>query len=115
MRSHSSVGASTIGPEQHHAGVVDDRVQPAELAHGLGHEADRLLLIGHVALDHERAAAGLADLVGQRVQAVLAPRGDRHRRPLRRELARGRLADAAARARDQRDGPMQSFAHGEGG
>ena len=84
--------------EQHHAGVVDDDVESSELLRGALDGGDRLLALGDVDLDGEAA-----DLRRQRIQTVLAARGDRHRRPLCRERARRRLADPAAGARDERN------------
>ena len=51
--------------------------------------------------------ASAADLGRERVEPVLAAGGDGDLRALRRQRARGRLADAAARARDERDGAFQ--------
>ena len=68
--------------------------------------ATRLLAIGDVGLDRQAA-----DLGRQRIQAVLAARGDGDRRALVGERARRRLADPAARARDERDRTLQFVAH----
>jgi hypothetical protein len=84
--------------EQHHAGVVDHDVEPTELLDGALDSGLRLLAIGDVGLDGQAT-----DLGRERVQPVLAARDDSHRRALCRERARGRLADPAARARDERD------------
>jgi hypothetical protein len=93
--------------QQHHAGVVDDDVDAAELARGALDGRLRLLAVGDVGLDRQPADVG-----GQRVEAVLAPRDPRHRRALRGERARRRLADPAARARDERGRALQPVAHG---
>jgi hypothetical protein len=93
--------------EQHHPGVVDDDVEPPELLRGALHRPDRLLAIGDVGLDGEAA-----DLRAQRVQTLLAAGGDGDRRALLGEGARRRLADAAARARDERDRALQCRGHG---
>ena len=69
----------------------------------------RLLAVGDVGLDREPA-----DLAGERVEPVLAARGDGHRRPVRGERARRRLADPAAGARDERDRVLEFVAHGPG-
>ena len=45
------------GPEQHHAGVVDEHVEPAQLLLGARDERVRLCLVGDVGLDRERAPA----------------------------------------------------------
>ena len=58
--------------EQHHAGVVDDDVEPAELGDGALDGGDRLVAVGDVGLDREPA-----ELAGERVEPVLAPRGER--------------------------------------
>ena len=92
--------------EQHHAGVVDHGVEPAELLRGALHGGDRLLAVGDVGLDREPA-----DLGGEGVEPVLAARGDGHRRPLCGERPRRRLADPAAGARDERDRVLEFVAH----
>ena len=93
--------------EQHHPGVVDHDVESAELLRGALDGRDRLLAIGDVGLDREAA-----DLRGQRVEPVLAPRGDGDGRALLGERARRRLADPAARAGDERDRVLQCLGHG---
>ena len=92
--------------EQHHAGVVDDDVEPAELARGALDGGDGLVPVGDVGLDREAA-----DLRGEPVQPVLAPRGDGDGRALLGERARRRLPDAAAGPRDQRDRVPQCLRH----
>ena len=66
--------------EQHHACVVDDRVEPAQLVDGPADRAGRLLAVGDVGLDDQRV-----DLRPQGVEPVLAARRDRD---LRAGLAR---------------------------
>ena len=92
--------------EQHHAGVVDDRVEPAQLVDGAPDRAGRLLAVGDVGLDD---AARRSPPPARRAGPCGAPRSRPSRRP--REAARRRLADATARAGDQRDGSVQSFSH----
>ena len=65
-------------PEQHHARVVDDDVEPPEFTDRPLDGADRLLAIGHVGLDRETADVGR-----QRVQPVLAAGGEGDLRALR--------------------------------
>ena len=91
--------------EQHHARVVDHRVEPAELGGRALHGRDRLLAVGDVGLDREPA-----DLGRERVEAVLAAGGEGDLRALRRQRPRRRLADPAARARDERDCAVQCHA-----
>ena len=94
-------------PEQHHPGVVDHDVESSELLCGALDGADRLLAIGDVGLDGEAA-----DLRGQRVEAVLATRGDGDGGALLSQRARRRLADPTARAGDERDRVLQCLGHG---
>jgi hypothetical protein len=92
--------------EQHHARVVDHDVEPAELSGRPLDGGHRLLAVGDIGLDRQAV-----DLGRERVQPVLAARGEGDRRPVRRERPRGRLADATARARDERDRLPESVAH----
>ena len=66
IRRHSSVGASVDRAEQHHARVVDEHVQAAELGVRALHERPRLLLLADVGGDGERPAAVLLDALGER-------------------------------------------------
>ena len=115
MRCQSSSGCVGRLVEQHHAGVVDHRVEPAELVDGAPDRLRRLLAVGDVGLDREHPPARLLDLRGERVEPVLAPRGDRDRRARARQRPRRRLADAAAGAGDQRNRSVKSFSHGAHG
>ena len=95
------------GADQSEAGIVDhvlrldalrsERV--ADVAHGVA-----ALQVGD---DHQRpGAAGRRDLVGQRMQAILAPRHQRQRMAVAREHARQRRADAGRSAGDHGDRPQ---------
>ncbi len=99
--------------EQHHPGVVDQDVETAELADGAIDRSVRLFLVGHVGLEDEglRLASLGPDPLGQRLEPILAPGGDRHRGAGVRERLGRRFADAARRAGDQCDGSLQLFAH----
>ncbi len=85
------------------AGVVDEDVEAPELgadvlgdvAHGGG--------IRHVRRARKRLAAALGDALGHRLERLLAPSGENHRRALARQRHRRGLTDAAARARHPRD------------
>ena len=62
--------------------LIDD-VQPPEAVDGvLDHRGD-LLLVGDVGLDRQRRAAALPDLLGELLEPVAAPGGDRDRRSAR--------------------------------
>src|SRR4051794_5297875 len=61
--------------EQHHAGVVDEDVEAAELGVGALDEGARLCLVGDVGRDGERAAAGAVDLLRERFDAIGAAGG----------------------------------------
>ena len=87
--------------EQHHAGVVDQRVQPAELVDGPlrrapGPAPGRRRRPRSPAPCRRPSPIRCASVV----EAVLAPGGDRHRRAEVGQGERGRLADAAGGARD---------------
>ncbi len=97
------VGVAAVGEARAPgcAGVVDEQVEPSvAFEHVL---ADALGRVVVEQIDGEHADAILAQLGGERAQALLAA-GDEHERAagLAREPARGRLADAAAGAGDQR-------------
>jgi hypothetical protein len=90
-------------PEQHHAGVVDEDVEAAELRVGGADEAPGRLLVGNVDLDRQRAAAVRLDPPGERVDPVLAPGAERDRAALGRERQRRCLADPGRCAGDRCD------------
>jgi hypothetical protein len=56
--------------KQHHAGVVDEHVDSAEALVRGGDECVRRPLVGHVDLEGDRATAGRADPLGQRLDPV---------------------------------------------
>ncbi len=79
--------------EQHHAGVVDERVDPPEpVLRGLDEPA-RLLLGRDVDGDRGGRAALSLDLLGERVDAIGAPRAERDGGAGLRAEQRGRGAD----------------------
>ena len=78
------------------------RPRPRRSRHGGG----RLFAIGDVGLDGEAA-----DVRRQRIEPVLAARGERDGRTLLGERARRRFADAAARAGEEGDGVPQCHGH----
>jgi hypothetical protein len=89
--------------EQHDAGVVDQDVEPAEL---VGHPADggpALLGVGDVSRESQHRPVLGRELGGQVREPVLAPRHRGHQDTPAGQPTHGRLADAAARAGDQRD------------
>ena len=82
----------------------------AELVDRLLHRRLGLVALRDVGLDRHRAVAQLGH---ERVDAVLAPCDERHLRALRGQRAGRRLADAAARSRDQGHRSVQpSVRHG---
>jgi hypothetical protein len=87
--------------------------RPAELGHRALDGAGRLLLVGDVALQHQRGAAPVADACGERLHPVLAPRRQRHRRAVIRERGGGGRADAARGPRHQGNGALQRWFHRE--
>ena len=106
------VGAllGTEGAEQHHAGVVDQHVGAAEFAvHALrgGHER---VAVGDVGSDGDGA---VAKLVSERLDAVDAPRQQRHAVAVGGQGTGGGGADARRGAGDDRDAAVgRVHAHG---
>lgn len=89
--------------QRHHAGVVDDHVDPAVPPHGLLGERDHVHAVGDVQAACVDAAARLLDLLRERLQALLAAGADDHLVAFASQAQRGGLADAAAGAGDQND------------
>jgi hypothetical protein len=58
--------------EEHHASVVDERVQPSELVDGALHQGIGLLPLTDVGFDRQRSATLVGDPAGQFVEAALA-------------------------------------------
>jgi hypothetical protein len=86
--------------EQHHAGVVDQDVGAAEIVlDALGGGHDRAA-VGDVSPDRDGA---VAELVGQRLDAINAPGEQRDAMAVSHQRASGRLADARRGAGDDRD------------
>ena len=88
----------------HHAGVVDQQVQPSALGGERGAElADRRQRaeVEH-AQRHVRAGHGVEDLLTGRLAALLATHAEHHRRAGGGERAGGLLAEAGRGPGDQR-------------
>jgi hypothetical protein len=79
--------------EQHHARVVDEGVQVTEGVDRLADEIIDGVAVGHVRRDDQRLAGPVLDIVGERLQSVGAPGGQRHRHPLVGQCPGGRRAD----------------------
>jgi hypothetical protein len=75
--------------EQHHAGVVDEDVEPAKLMGGGLHEAGGLFLVRHVRLLDER---GPLEPLGERLEPIGPAGPERHRRARFRQGSRRCLA-----------------------
>ena len=101
IRSHSSTGASTIVPSNITPALLTTMSSRPNSSRSLDGGV-RLLAVGDVGLDGQPT-----DLGRERVQPVLAARDDGDRRAVGGERLGGGVADAAARARDERDGPFQ--------
>ena len=86
--------------EQHHAGVVDQDVGAAELVLDALRGGDERVAVGDVGLDGDRA---VAELVGQRLDAVGAAGEQRDAVAVGGQRAGGGLADAGRGAGDDRD------------
>ena len=92
------IGAEGRG--QHDAGVVDEDVGAAELLLDAVGRRDERVAVGDVGLDGDRA---VAELVGQRLDAVGAAGQQRDPVAVGGQRAGGRLADARGGAGDDRD------------
>jgi len=93
--------------EQHHAGVVDDDVEPSQLVDGAIDRSDRLLLVGDVGFDRKRGVTLAADLRGKPLKSLKTAGGHGDLRPLLRQRPRRSLTNATARASDQRNGSFK--------
>ncbi|HEX9548941.1 MAG TPA: hypothetical protein VF942_16490 [Acidimicrobiales bacterium] len=100
-------GSADRGAEQHHARVVDDRVEPAGLKNGALHRICGLRLLSDVGLEDKDGPAIAADVGGDRLEPVLAARRYRHAGTVGGERGGGRRSDAARRARHEGDGAIQ--------
>jgi hypothetical protein len=96
-------------PEQHHARVVDEDVEPSELGNGLLDGPARPGLFGEVGVDDEALSA--ADLRCELLEPVAAAGGDRHARAVRGKGAGGCSSDPGARPRDESDGVLERLSH----
>ena len=92
--------------EQHHAGVVDQDVGAAELVLDALGGGDERVAVGDVGLDGDRA---VAELVGQRLDAVGAARQQRDAVAVGGQRTGGGLADARRGAGDDRDAAGGGF------
>ena len=93
--------------EQHHASVVDEGVEPAELAR---RSARPRLVPARCSLTSASITSAPPPLAIRPASAVSrshAPRDDRDRAPCSGEGHRGCLTDAARRAGDERDGAVE--------
>jgi hypothetical protein len=97
--------------EQHHPGVVDQGVEPAQFGDRSLDRRGRLRRAGHVSLENEGLTRVLADRLGQLLELVAAPRHQGDGRAFGGEPAGGRGPDAAARPGDQRNRLLQRHRH----
>jgi hypothetical protein len=89
------------------AGVVHEHVDPAvRIVRGVRHQPDALG-VADVQRERDGAAAAVCDLLRERTEAVDVPAGDDEVRAGMRQRAGECLAEAAARARDDRDAAGQ--------
>ncbi len=65
--------------KEHHAGIVDECVETAELGDRVLDRLGGLFLLGDAALDDQCCSTCATDLVGERLQPVLAPGGQGYR------------------------------------
>ncbi len=95
------------GAEQHHAGVVDQDVEPAQLGGDPRHRGPGLLALADVGLDLQRPAARRLDLSRQGLQPVGPAGEDRHGRAVCGQRPRRRLPDPAGGPGHQRHRPTK--------
>ena len=84
------------GPQQHHACVVDNDVQPTELGDDRIDRTDRLRFVRHVCRTSQCAPAADPNRGGDLFEQAFAPGDERHACTLLGEPARGRGTDATA-------------------
>ena len=96
MRSGVELGPAPF--EHVCAGIVDQDVEPAEFLRDRGRDAARGVLLAEIARRDQRLAARLDDLIGDLLQRLAPPAGERDRRAFARQRQRRRLTDAAAGA-----------------
>ena len=97
--------------EQHDAGVVDQRVEPAEPSDRVRHHLGHLGLVGHIDLQHHHPVGPAPDAVCQLLEAVPAASRDDHRRTVLGQRHRGRRTDPARCAGDQGHGSFEHSGH----
>ena len=93
------------------AGIVDENVEPAELALDLFDQFCRRVLAAQVDHRDGGAAALLADGGCDLVERLLVAAGQHHVAAFGRQRQRDAAADAAARSGHQRDLALQSQLH----
>ncbi len=94
----------------HQPGVVHHGVQPSQLVDGALHRGGDLVGVGHVGGHRQRRAAGRFDVGFQLMEPIGAAGQQRDGGALVGQCPRGRGADAAAGAGDQRHGAGQCLA-----
>ena len=109
MRSQSSTGRAGDRRARREAGGGDEDVEPAVGEHRRVDGAPDGRLVGDVGRDRDRAAETIRghELVCHLLRAVGVQVGDDDVRSALGEHARGRAADAARAAGDERDLPAQ--------
>ena len=88
-------------------GVVAHDVERAELLDGARGQRIHGGSLGHVGANREHLGAARADLLGGDLERVVLDVGHHHAHALRRESIRQRPADAAGRAGDDGDLPLE--------
>src|SRR2546423_918710 len=96
---------------RHQPGVVDHDVDTPVCLHGGVDQSLNLVALGDVCRYGECLAATAGQLVGQGLDAIGAPRTQHNACALRGEKPGGRLAQPAARARDDDDFSCDVLAH----
>ena len=93
------------------AGIVDQNIEPAELAPGLVDQLFRRGLLAQIQHRDARSASGFADRLGDFIKRRRVAAGQHHVAAFGRERQRDAAADAAARSGHQRDLTLQSQFH----
>ena len=108
-------GSSLDRSEKHDTGVVDNRVEAAELGDGSFDGRLGLVLVGDIGLEGEGAAALVFDLTDQLVEAVLPASGDGHGGAQLGQGTRRRFTDTAACTSHEGDRAVEALlAHADG-
>ena len=98
-------------PQQHHAGVVDHRVESSKFGHDAFNRAECLVTIGHVGLDGENGRAGGCQLGGELFQPIDPPSNQCYGCAVLSQKVCSRFTDTAGGAGDEGHGAIKGVGH----